>query len=122
MAAARAAAHSAALKRPACCRAAASASASACQGSSNCRGSSDRGDSGRLKIAFPEIEMDLFSGRGIRAPELARGEGNRIELLRTVAAAHRPAVGEYMGAMPPQDHAAPAAHIARQPGVAGRMD
>src|SRR5579862_9018282 len=107
MAAPSAAAHSAALKRPACCKAAESARTSACQGSSKCRGSSDRDASGRLKIAFPEIEMDLVPGHRVRAPEFTCGEGNGIELLRIVAVAHRTAVGKHMGAMPAQDHAAP---------------
>src|SRR5262245_22713398 len=79
-------------------------------------------ESGLVKVVVPHVEMHRVAGRRLLAPELARGEADRVQVLRLLAGELRIRIGEYEYAVVAHDHADLAPRVARQPRVAGRMD
>src|ERR1041385_4039009 len=74
-----------------------------------------------LKVVVPHVEMDGIARRSALAPELARGEADRIEMLRILAAVVGMAVGKDVHAAVADDFADLAADVPRQARVADRM-
>src|SRR5690242_12949019 len=74
-----------------------------------------------FEVGLPEIEIDRVALGGACAPELASLEANVVEVLRLIAESVRSRVGEYEPTVMPLHHAALAARVARQAGMARRV-
>src|SRR5690349_60900 len=92
-----------------------SARASACHGSSNWS------SSGWVKVALPEVEIDLVGRRGGGAPDLVRRKHDGVAMLRTCAVATGARIRENVSTVPAMNQAALAAGVAGQPRVAVRI-
>src|SRR4051812_35009109 len=75
-----------------------------------------------LQIVVPQVDVDGVAGRGVGAPQLARGEPHAVDVLRPGALPGCVRIREDEHAVVDRDLAAPAAHVARQPGVADRVE
>src|SRR5687767_13392050 len=75
-----------------------------------------------LKIALPQIEACVVALGGLRPPQFAHREGDGVEVLRRLAVHMGVAVGKDMPAVMDLHDPDLAAGIARQTGVAGRID
>ena len=102
-----AAAHSFQVKCPCSESLTASANACACHGSANTGPPSSRGRRGRadscselgsgsgsLEVVVPQIEVHRVARRRLLAPQLARREAHRVDVLRFLAVEVRVGVGE----------------------------
>ena len=70
--------------------------------------------SGWLKVVVPQIDIDGILRRGLLAPQLARGEAHRVDMLRLLAEEMGVGVWENKDAVVAVDRAELAARIARQ--------
>src|SRR3569833_665092 len=75
-----------------------------------------------LKVAFPQIQVDAVLGRRLLAPELARRESHRIEVLRILAQKRRVCIRNHKRSMSTINHAALGSSISWQARVSERID
>src|SRR6266851_6910408 len=111
------------------------AKACACQASAKTGPFASRGRSGRrssasvsvirrsrrIEIIVPEIDIEHVTRWRVRSPQLARREADAIDVLRLLAGERGIAVGKNEDAVVAVDDAMPAADIARDARMAGRM-
>src|SRR5579883_2210594 len=74
-----------------------------------------------IEILLPQVEIDGIRRIGGLAPQRPRGETHGVEVLRVLALELRVRIGKDVRTMVPLDDAQLAAHIARQAGMAGRV-
>src|SRR5262245_57927858 len=96
-------------------------SSSCGQGSMDARSDMTTG-SCALKVVVPHIEADRIARRSLHAPQFARGESDRVNVLAFVALALRGGIREQVDAVIAHDDAVLAARIQGQPRVACRMN
>src|SRR4051812_5973234 len=84
-------------------------------------GESVRWSCGLLQVALVQLEGER-EGFGVRvgAPELARVEPHRVDVLRVLAPEVRVRVRQYRGGLDELDDSGVPAHVAGEPGVPGR--
>src|SRR3546814_4828772 len=73
-------------------------------------------------MVVPEVDIDRIRFRRFGAPEFARREADAVAVLRRLAPVVRVGVREDEDAVVAVDRAGPAADVARDAGVAGRVD
>src|SRR5258706_16261627 len=76
----------------------------------------------RLKVVVPHIDMNVIAGRSVFAPQLARSEEHRINVLSLFAKTVRHGIREMVNPMISHNRTGLAPNVTRQPRVAGRMD
>src|ERR1035437_2547948 len=78
--------------------------------------------SSRIEVTVPEVDVKRLTGFGGVAPELLAGKANAVNGLRMLAEAEGVGVGIGKNAVDAVDAPTLAANVAREPGVAGRVD
>ncbi len=79
-------------------------------------------DQSRLKVVIPHVEMHRVVRRGLRSPQLSRGEAHRVHVLTLLTLKVRVGVGEHIDAVIASHDSGLAARVSGQSRMASGMD